>query len=105
MKMRKKTQGSKQFLYMQFLQCAHYNRVEITDLMYAHWADTVHWADTAHWALCELSAVTCFLSLFPLLFSILREVWSEASAGYTYMGGGAWKRKKRIKELKAASLE
>lgn len=53
----------------------------------------------------DVSSATYFLSPFPLLFSILREVWSEASAGHTYMGGGAWKRKKRIKELKAASFE
>lgn len=41
-----------------------------------------------------VSSDVCFLSLYPSLLSILREVWSEASAGYTYMGGGAWKRKK-----------
>lgn len=52
----------------------------------------------------DVSSAT-YLSPFPLLFSILREVWSEASAGHTYMGGGACKRKKRIKELKAASFE
>lgn len=65
-----------------------------------HTGQTLHTGHSARRQQCHI-----FLKSFPLLFSILREVWSEASAGHTYMGGGAWKRKKRIKELKAASFE